>query len=153
MNISESVQHIMSRHDLVTDLFYIKFLDGYPDVRKYFEGIDLDQQAVVLKMALPVIEQYHRHGYPAAEQYLKVLGHRHEIRGVPPELYADWRDCLLDTLEQFHGQDWNDSLENEWTEAINLATDVMCQGYDEWPRHGEVVIEGLRAPRNKESDR
>lgn len=119
----------------MTDLFYIKYLDRYPDVRKYFEGIELEHQAVVLKMALTTIQQYYEHHYPAAEQYLKVLGYRHRMQQVPKHLYPDWCDSMLDTLEQFHGSDWNEALEAEWRAAIKLATDVMHRAYDEAALH------------------
>ncbi len=46
------------------------------------------------------------------------------------DLYSDWRDCMLETLQDFHGNDWTDSLEQQWTEAINLAVDRMLEGYE-----------------------
>ena len=131
MDISQSIHEILSRQDVVTDLFYVKYLDRYPDVRNYFTNVDMAQQAVLLRMALTVVAQYYVDRYPAAQQYLTVLGHKHYLRNIPPDLYADWRDCLLDTLEQFHGNDWNEQLETEWTEAVNLATDEILKGYGE----------------------
>ena len=131
MTIAESIHSILSRPELVTDLFYVKYLDRYPDLRAYFEGVEMQHQAVLLKMALTVTQQYYEHRYPAAEQYLFVLGQKHHLRQVPKSLYADWRDCLLDTFQQFLGDDWDAPLEREWTEAINLATDVMHRGYQD----------------------
>ncbi len=131
MQISESIQQIVSHEGLVTDLFYIKYLDRYPELRKYFEGVEMQQQAVLLKMALTVIQQYYDHRFPAAEQYLLVLGSKHDRRGIPRQLYSDWRDCMLDTLEQFHGNRWSAELEDDWTQAIHLATEVMLRGYDQ----------------------
>ena len=131
MNLAESVNAIVARPELVTDLFYIKYLDRYPDLQQYFVGVEMEHQAVLLKMALTVVQQYHEHGYPAAEQYLLVLGHKHALRQVPKSLYADWRDCLLDTLEQFLGDQWDDALEEDWTAAIDSATTVMHRGYEE----------------------
>jgi hemoglobin-like flavoprotein len=129
MDISESMHDILSRQEVVTDLFYMKFLDRYPDVQKYFRDVDLEQQAVLLRMALQIVVLYYVHRYPAAEQYLRVLGRKHSDRQVPLDLYADWRDCLLDTLEQFHGSAWNERLETQWTDAVNMATDAMRDGY------------------------
>lgn len=116
---------------LGTVLFYIKYLDRYPDVRQYFEGVELQHQAVLLKMALTIIQQRYEHRYPAAEQYLLVLGHRHRLQQVPKDLYFDWRDSMLDTLEQFFGAEWTEALEAEWTTAIDLAAEIMHRGYDE----------------------
>ncbi|MCA9023856.1 MAG: hypothetical protein KDA86_01460 [Planctomycetaceae bacterium] len=132
MKIAESIHRILSREDLVTDLFYLTYFERYPDLKQQFDGVDMDQQAVLLRMALTVIHQYHEYGYPAAEQYLLVLGRKHSLRNIPEELYADWRDCMLDTLERYFEHEWNTELEDEWTNAINKATDVMCRGYEEF---------------------
>ncbi len=129
MDISESVQRIVSNDGLVTDLFYIKYLDRYPELRKYFEGVEMQHQSVLLKMALSVIQQYYEHRFPGAEQYLRVLGSKHQLRGIPAGLYADWRECMLETLAQFHGHDWSPPLQEEWTAAINVASDVMMSAY------------------------
>lgn len=139
MTIAESMHAILSRPELVTDLFYVKYLDRYPDLREYFDGVDLQQQAVLLKMALTVTQQYYEHRYPAAEQYLLVLGRKHHLRHVPKSLYADWRDCLLDTFQQFLCDNWDAALEREWTDAINMATDIMHRGYDDEPVITEIA--------------
>jgi hemoglobin-like flavoprotein len=132
MNRAESLHLLLNREQVVTDLFYIKYLGRYPELEEHFVGVDMDQQAVLLRMALSVIHQYHEHRYPAAEQYLLVLGRKHARRAIPLELYPEWRDCMLDTLEQMLGDDWSDELEAEWTEAIEAAIEVIQQGYTDF---------------------
>lgn len=129
MKIQDSMERILREDAVVTDLFYEIFLDRYPDVRRYFQKVDLHYQAVVLKNALLMIQLKFTHQYPATTQYLRVLGHRHSERGIHHDLYLDWRDCLLDTLERFHADDWNDVLESEWRAAIEEAIDCMIEGY------------------------
>lgn len=129
MNRAESLHLLLTREQVVTDLFYIKYLGRYPELEEHFVGIDMDHQAVLLRMALSVIHQYHQHRYPAAEQYLLVLGRKHAVRNIPVDLYPEWRDCLLDTLEQALGEDWSEDLEQEWSDAIEAATAVMKRGY------------------------
>ncbi len=136
MTIAESIHRILSQDDLVTDLFYLTYFERYPDLSVQFDGVDMEQQAVVLRMSLTVIHQYYEHGYPAAEQFLLVLGHKHHLRNIPKDLYADWRDCMLDTLERYFEHEWHAKLEEEWTAAINKATDVMCRGYEEFALTG-----------------
>ncbi|MCA9075819.1 MAG: globin [Planctomycetaceae bacterium] len=137
MTLAESIHQILSRNDLVTDLFYLTYFERYPDIQTHFDGVDMEQQAVLLKMALTTIQQYYDHDYPAAEQYLLVLGHKHHLRRIPQDLYADWRDCMLDTLERYFEHMWSEDLEDQWTEAINNAIDVMCRGYREFPLNGD----------------
>jgi hemoglobin-like flavoprotein len=129
MHIQESVHRILGRQEALADLFYLVFLDDYPEVRQYFEGVDLQYQAVLLTMALLVIERHYTAAYPATKAYLKYLGTKHQTRGVPEELFPHFRDALLVTLEQFHGSDWDAGLARQWKEAIDGATETMLEGY------------------------
>jgi hemoglobin-like flavoprotein len=129
VELSNSVHQILSEDYVVVDLFYEIYLAKYPDIRRYFDGVDLGQQAVLLTNALTLIEKHHTHRYPATGLYLRVLGSRHARMGVAAELYPDWRDCLLDTLERYHGEQWTAGLENEWSSAIHSVIDAMLEGY------------------------
>lgn len=130
MDIAASGQDILNGKGVIAQLFYDKYLQRYPDVGRFFETTDMNQQAVMLRMALTIVEQYFRFRYRAMEDYLRILGFRHMRQGIPRELFADWRDCMLDTLEDFHAEDWGDSLESQWTAAINLALERIHEGYD-----------------------
>ena len=130
MDISESVTAALAHETSVTELFYNRFLSRHPEVAEYFAGVDLRQQAVLLLIALAVVEQYFQQRFPSTGEYLRILGARHEKMGIPTALYADWRECLLDTLQEFHGSDWNKDLSQEWTEAIDLASQKMLDGYE-----------------------
>lgn len=110
MQIGESIQQILGREEIVTDLFYDIFLDRHPEVRDYFIGVNLDHQAAVLRMSLLLVENFFRQPTHGLTQYLKILGHRHAERRIPAELYPSFRNCLLETLRRFHGRDWNDGL-------------------------------------------
>lgn len=130
MDIAESGQAILNGNGTISRLFYEKYLDRYPEVGRFFLQTDMSQQAVMLRMALTMVEQYYRSRYKAMEDYLRIVGFRHKRRDIPPGLYADWRDCMLDALEDFHGSDWSDSLEQQWNEAVDLAVDRMLEGYN-----------------------
>jgi hemoglobin-like flavoprotein len=129
MNIRESVHRILRSQESLADLFYRLFLDHYPEVRQHFQGVDLKYQAVLLTMALLVMERHHSASYPATETYLKYLGTKHRTRGVPAELFPCFRDALLATLERFHGSDWDGGLAGQWKKAIERATETMLEGY------------------------
>ena len=133
MNISQSIHEIFSREEVLADLFYDIFLDRHPEVQKYFVGVDLKQQAVVLTMMLSVIAEYSQHAYPAATRYLLVLGRKHQQLGIPVDLMPNFGRCLLETLERFHGRDWNAELRTAWQRAIALASQVLASGYEPEP--------------------
>lgn len=131
MEINQSLEQVLSSQESLGDLFYDKFLTQYPEVKKYFEGINLDRQAVLLTMALVVITQYYLNPYPATAKYLRYLGSKHHDGGIPTALYSKWTEAMLATLKEFHGDDWDDHLAEQWTKAIAQSAECMFDGYQE----------------------
>lgn len=129
VDIAESLQHIVNRDEIVTDLFYDIFLDRHPEVRQFFTHVNLGQQAVVLRMMLLLIEQHYRQDNAALRSYLQLVGARHKERNIPTSLFSPFRDCLLETLERFHGRDWDPNLKSQWAAAIDHASEIMLSGY------------------------
>ena len=129
MNINESIHDILNRDEIVADLFYDVFLDRHPEVRRFFVGVDIRQQAIVLTMMLSIIEDFYHHSYPATARYLRLVGQRHKARAIPKEMYLIFCQCLLETLERFHGQNWSAQLSDEWERAFDKASQVLLEGY------------------------
>ena len=125
MDIQESIRRILTQESLVADLFYRVFLEQYPEVRRHFAEVDMRRQAVLLTVALQLVVQYYQHSFPAVGTYLQILGQEHNRRGVTGELYPKWRAALLATLSRFHGQDWDEALSGQWSEALELASQKM----------------------------
>jgi hemoglobin-like flavoprotein len=131
MDIQESLHRLLQSKESFGVQFYKVFFDRCPEARAYFAGINMDYQAALLTMALKILEAYYIRSYPAMATYLKYLGHKHHSRAIPPDLYPRWRDALLDTLERFHGPDWDDKAALQWREAFERAREAMSQGYGE----------------------
>jgi hemoglobin-like flavoprotein len=131
MDIQESMHRLLQSKEMFGSLFYEVFFTRCPEARAYFAGINMQHQSALLTIALKVLEAYHTDSYPAMAEYLKYLGHKHHMRAVLPELYPQWRDALLDTLEQFHGDDWSEAVSRQWREAFEKAYQVMLVGYQE----------------------
>ncbi len=110
-------------------MFYVVFLDQYPELRDYFVHVNMQRQAVLLTMALQVVVQYYLHSFPTMETYLSILGQEHRRRGIGPEHYPKFRDALLATLGRFHGGHWDEHLAKQWREALDLASEKMLAGY------------------------
>ena len=130
MDIAQSAQQLLKQKQVVIQKFYDIFLGRYPEVRPYFENVNLRHQATLLTMALIMVESHYSQSYPAITHYLHVLGHRHHQNGVKPEHFAKFRDCLLETLAEFHGEDWSAALAAQWQEAIDKAAGTMLEGYE-----------------------
>ena len=128
--IQESLHRILAYDKpRLGELFYPKFLSACPAAGAFFNGSNMQMQAHILVNSLQVVVALAEHNYPAAKSYLRILGHRHFQRQIPPELYAPFRDAMLATLQEFHADSWNADLERDWRLAFDAATDAMMQGY------------------------
>jgi hemoglobin-like flavoprotein len=134
MRIHDSVEKILRSKEVFGRQFYEVFFRKFPEVEQYFRGIDMERQSLVLTLAVSIVEQYFTRGYPATEKYLKYLGTQHHKRGIPREVYPMWRDAMLETLQNFLGNDWDEELAGEWRAAIQRSTTLMFEGYDEYFR-------------------
>lgn len=130
MTLTESVAKILSQNGTLAPCFYERFFAQVPAAGPFFASTNMNHQASVLQMSLQVIEQFSAHGYEAVGDYLKVLGFKHRERGIPREMYAQWREILLETLAGFHGKEWNSQLAAAWAQALNLSIDKMLEGYE-----------------------
>lgn len=134
MKIHDSVEKILSSKEVFGQTFYEVFFRRFPDVQQHFRDIDMERQSLVLTLAVSIVEQYFTRGYPATEKYLKYLGTQHRKRGIPREVYPMWRDAMLESLQAFLGDEWNEQLAEEWRAAVERATSLMFEGYDEYFR-------------------
>src|SRR5437868_2798238 len=94
MSIHESLQRLLRRKDLFGTTFYEVFFQHCPEARPHFAGVNLANQAVLITLALNIIEGYYSHHYPAMAMYLPYLGHKHHLRRVPTELFAPFGEAL-----------------------------------------------------------
>ena len=130
MRIEESLADLLSQKEPVVRAFYDRFLIDVPEAATLFEGVDLKRQALMLTMGLIVVEAHSKDDFPSTQHYLHVLGDRHREWGVPRELFPRFRDCLIETLSNWHGADWSDELANAWSSAIDRAIQTMLEGYE-----------------------
>jgi hemoglobin-like flavoprotein len=129
MTIQDSLHRLLQQKESAAELFYSLLFERYPQLKPYFEGVDMKRQATLLTMALLVIERNYVCSYSAAEAYLRYLGTRHQTRGIPLETYSAFRAALLETLQRVQGADWGEELAREWGAAIDRATALMHDGY------------------------
>jgi hemoglobin-like flavoprotein len=131
VDLAESLSRVLNASQLLGEAFYRHLFELVPEVRPYFERVDMRRQAMLVTMALTIIQQYYDRRYPAMKAYLHYLGSRHAARGIPIDLYSRWRDTLIDTLARFHGNNWSDDIAGHWRRAIDLAIDKVVAGYAE----------------------
>ena len=131
MDIQESLSQILASKDEFGKLFYHEFLTRHPEVRRYFESVDMKRQGVQLTTAMMIIERYSATPTPAVELYLQYLGTKHHDLGIAREDYPKWVATMCDVLKRFHGDQWDSQLESLWREAFERTIELMFQGYEQ----------------------
>lgn len=130
MQLEDSLREVLAQKELVLEKFYSRFLSEYPEAAKFFEGMNIKKQSLMLSAALIVSESHFRENLPAVEFYLQVLGKQHREAGIPRELFPVFRDCLIETISQCQ-TGWTEELADKWRAAIDKATATMFEGYDD----------------------
>jgi hemoglobin-like flavoprotein len=130
VQISESLDLILSERKLITERFYTeKLFKNHPEFVSYFDGANMKVQPMMLMMALQGVVYFLRGNFPAVKMYLQYLGTRHRKFGIPQELFPKFCDALVATIAEFHGEAWNEELANQWRAALTGATNIMLEGY------------------------
>ena len=130
MNLSESVEAILDNESLALEGFYDRLFERYPEFRDHFSQSNIKRQTTMLTMALVSVKQY-----PvlrgSSRAYLQVLGTKHSRRGIDQELYPKFVEVLVEKIAEFHGDDWDEALGGQWTDALNCAVATMHQGHQD----------------------
>jgi len=131
VDIQESIRQLMhEEEEVIGHRFYEIFFQRCPQAKPFFDGVDMHGQAHVLTMALLIIEQMHTNLYGATRMYLRYTGAKHFRMGIPEEMYAQWRDAMLETLKNSLGDGWSDELADEWRTTLDCAIELLLDGYE-----------------------
>lgn len=132
MSLDESVHEILaSPKQRLGDMFYQHLLERHPELRPFFEKLDLRVQATMLMNALWLVAAHARHRHAATSEYLKILGYRHHQHRVPTDAFPKFIQTFLAVLADFHGPAWNEPLAMAWQSALEHACADMLAGYRE----------------------
>lgn len=130
MDIDESLSRLNEHgHPPFSELFYRTLLGRFPDLDVHFIDLDMMHQGAVLSMALSVIVQHYHQCNRGTDNYLKVLGHRHYRLGITRHNYDQFREAMMHSLQEFHGDAWAAELVEQWSDALENATDTMLRGH------------------------
>ena len=129
MRIDDSVQQILAKQDEFVPRFYEAWFAEHPESRGLFAGFNIDEQRSKLTYALMTVQRHSSVGGWVSENYLRSLGRKHDVLGIDREWYPDFIDVLIQTLSDFHGNQWTSVLESDWRKALEAAVEVMLEQY------------------------
>ncbi len=127
MRTDSSLNELLANAPRFAERFYALLLERCPEFRPLFRESQMGFPGTMLTMALQVLIHYHDRPTPAAEQYLRFLGNRHHGLGLVTEDYTRFREVLIETLAQFLGPQWTETLAANWRDALDKGIGIMLQ--------------------------
>jgi hemoglobin-like flavoprotein len=125
-NIRLSFAALAPQATIVIKRFYQNLFTTHPEVRKMFPA-EMNLQREHLLSALRLIVKNVDH-LEIIQAPLREMGIRHIAYGTLPAHYPIIRDTLTQSMKEIAGALWNDTLQRDWTDAINAVAAVMIEG-------------------------
>ncbi|MCM1982604.1 globin family protein [Lyngbya confervoides] len=126
--------------------FYENLFQDYPEAKPLFATTNLQEQSKKLLSSLVFVVENLRQP-EALVEVLQGLGARHVKYGALPEHYPLVGNTLLKTFRQYLQADWTPDIQQAWTDAYSVITEVMLEGADY--SHQEIALES--APASEEA--
>ena len=111
--------------------FYHRFLASSEEVRRKFEGSDLERQAQVLADSLHMIAVAAQSPRPSEEPSpawteMARLARLHSQAqlDIRPGLYDLWLHCLLEAARA-HDPEFSPSIEEDWRKTLSVGIEYM----------------------------
>lgn len=113
----------------VTKQFYTVLFTDYPEVQPLFANTNMEKQRKQLFQSL--VFTVNNLGKPdVLSSALRGLGTRHVQYGVLPRHYLMVGSSLLKAFEVSLGTAWTPDVQQAWTEAYEVVTQLMLEGAD-----------------------
>ncbi|NDJ53729.1 MAG: flavohemoprotein [Chloroflexi bacterium] len=123
--LEQSFYLVEERGEEFTAAFYGRFFNIYPEVRVTFSNTNLPDQHRKLLKALKTIVGSLRNP-DVLEPYLGQLGNQHKDAYVVADTdFQMFKRALMDTFEEFLGDDFSDEAREAWSEAYDKISGVM----------------------------
>jgi len=127
--LESSFAQIRDNHLEFTERFYALLFADYPEVQPLFANTHMAKQGKQLFQSL-VFTVDHLRQPNTLSNVLKGLGTRHVRYGVLPQHYPMVGSSLLKSLAASLGTAWTPDVQQAWTEAYGVVTQLMLEGAD-----------------------
>ena len=125
--LRESFELVLAKSPELTHRFYEILFERYPVTRAMFPvNSRLTQEGMLTQALVAVMD--HLEDAPWLQSTLHGLGGRHVGYGVTDEMYGWVGASLLATLAEASGEEWNDTVQQAWTEAYGAIAGLMQEG-------------------------
>jgi hemoglobin-like flavoprotein len=121
--IQYSFNTLTAKSKKAGEKFYKKLFEANPEMSKLFKGDMKEQAGALMRMVKTVVEGMNHPQIiiPAIQD----LGRRHNEYGVAPEQYKIFGECLISTIEEELGNDFNAATKKAWQKLYDILADEM----------------------------
>jgi hemoglobin-like flavoprotein len=138
IRLGASLDLLRARGAGISEAFYARLFTRFPGIRGMFPADMTSQHTKFLDTLTTVVEMI---GQPeTVRARLEELGKKHAGYGARPEHYSPLCEALIESLREAAGSAWSAQLEAEWTQALQLVSEVMLRGAGHATRTGEAAM-------------
>ncbi len=113
----------------MTETFYQRLFESYPQVKPLFKNTDIKKQAKMLLAAIKLVAN-NVDKPEVLDKALSSMGKKHQNYGALPEHYPAVAETLLSVMAEYAGDAWTDEVQQTWSDALNLVAEKMIAAYD-----------------------
>ena len=124
-----SLERLSGRESRLVERFYELFFARHPEICELFGEHGISEREEMIRETLASVLA-HLEGEPWLADNLEAMGKSHGEYGVEGPMYDWFVDCMLDTLEEVHGDGWNSEYREAWRAALEYLTDTMRRAGD-----------------------
>jgi len=120
--LGETIRRVVRGGSAFGEAFYDKLFERYPAMERRFANVDREMQHVKLWAALTTIAN----AGVAPSALVQYLGASHATEGVVAQDYQQFIGVLLETLQEFVGDDLTPEMHNIWSEVLTDVASAMA---------------------------
>ena len=107
------------------ETLYKKMISKRPDTLKYFENADMHHLYTMLSKSVTYVVLNSSSQSVQSESYFKKIIDTHNQKFQIPKSYVqDWRDCLIETIQELDSELTTDELQI-WIETIDILVEPI----------------------------
>jgi len=118
---------IAPKVDELMETFYATLFLRYPDVVPLFDSVDMPRQRKLMANAMVFVLE-NLEVMDVAGSTIEAMGRRHVGYRAQAKHYPVVGECLIHALATVSGDQWNDELQTQWTEAYGVISSIMIEG-------------------------
>jgi len=120
--LGETIRRVVRGGPAFGEAFYEKLFERYPAMQRRFANVDREMQHAKLWAALTTIAN----AGAAPSALVQYLGSSHATEGIVAEDYQQFIGVLLETLQEFVGDELTPEMHNIWSEVLGQVASAMA---------------------------